>query len=181
MASENLDVGTTANDGTGDALRDAFIKIRKMFAELYGQTYSSDTQDLSGTALEIGQPLIAADAIDHDQLADRYTARVANITANGGGEEIDWSLGAIFKVTLTADDTLNFSNYKKGQVIDMITDGAFTITLGTSSGTPAINQVGSGTYDSTTTNLIQVTCTDDDATPEFFYSVGTYSPDTDPA
>jgi len=98
MASENLDVGTTANDGTGDALRDAFIKIRKMFAELYGQTYSSDTQDLSGTALEIGQPLIAADAIDHDQLADRYTARVANITANGGGEEIDWSLGAIFKV-----------------------------------------------------------------------------------
>jgi len=88
---------------------------------------------------------------------------------------------AIFKVTLTADDTLNFSNYKKGQVIDMITNGDFTITLGTTSGTPAINQVGSGTYDSTTTNLIQVTCTDDDATPEFFYSVGTYSPDTDPA
>jgi hypothetical protein len=171
MASENLDVGTTANDGTGDALRDAFIKIRKMFAELYGQTYSSDTQDLSGATIDI----------DHGQLADRYTARAADITADGGGEEIDWSSGAIFKVTLTADDTLNFSNYKKGQVIDMITNGDFTITLGTTSGTPVINQVGSGTYDSTTDNLIQVTCTDDDATPEFFYSVGTYSADTDPA
>ncbi len=250
MASQNLDVGTNANDGTGDELRAAFVKARKMFAEIYGQTYTSDTQDLSGTTLAIkasqlsttntsdsgtddyvlsydhasggftwvvagditgvvaGDGLtgdatsgdaslavgagtgitvnandiqVANNGVDHDQLANRYTARAADITADGGGEEINWSLGAIFKVTLTADDTLNFSNYKKGQVIDMITNGDFTITLGTTSGTPVINQVGSGTYDSTTTNLIQVTCTDDDATPEFFYSVGTYSPDTDPA
>jgi len=180
MASENLDVGTTANDGTGDALRDAFIKIRKMFAELYGQTYSSDTQDLSGTALEIGQPLIAADAIDHDQLANRYTARAASVTTSGA-TTLDWSSASIFPVTMGGSHTLNFSNYKKGQVVDIIVSGAYTITLGTSSGTPTINQVGSGTYDNTTTNLIQVTCTDDDATPEFFYSVGTYSADTDPA
>ena len=53
MASQNLDVGTTANDGSGDNLRAAFVKVRKMFAELYGQTYSSDTQDLSGTTLAI--------------------------------------------------------------------------------------------------------------------------------
>ena len=250
MASQNLDVGTTANDGTGDELRAAFVKVRKMFAEIYGQTYTGDTQDLSGTTLAIkasqlsttntsdsgtddyvlsydhasggftwvlagditgivagdgltgdatsGDASLAVGAgtgitvnaddiqisdngVDHDQLANRYTARAADITADGGGEEIDWSSGAIFKVTLTADDTLNFSNYKKGQVIDMITNGDFTITLGTASGTPVINQVGSGTYDSTTTNLIQVTCTDDDATPEFFYSVGTYSADTDPS
>ena len=180
MASENLDVGTTANDGTGDALRDAFIKIRKMFAELYGQTYSSDTQDLSGTALEIGQPLIAADAIDHDQLANRYTARAASVTTSGA-TTLDWSSASIFPVTMGGSHTLNFSNYKKGQVVDIIVSGAYTITLGTSSGTPTINQVGSGTYDNTTTNLIQVTCTDDDANPEFFYSVGTYSDDTDPA
>ena len=180
MASENLDVGTTANDGTGDALRDAFIKIRKMFAELYGQTYSSDTQDLSGTALEIGQPLIAADAIDHDQLANRYTARAASVTTSGA-TTLDWSSASIFPVTMGGSHTLNFSNYKKGQVVDIIVSGAYTITLGTSSGTPTINQVGSGTYDNTKTNLIQVTCTDDDANPEFFYSVGTYSADTDPA
>lgn len=170
MASENLDVGTTANDGTGDALRDAFIKIRKMFAELYGQTYSSDTQDLSGGTIDI----------DHDQLANRYTARAAAVTTSGA-TTLDWSSASIFPVTMGGSHTLNFSNYKKGQVIDMITNGDFTITLGTTSGTPVINQVGSGTYDSTTTNLIQVTCTDDDATPEFFYSVGTYSADTDPA
>ena len=53
MASQNLDVGTTANDGTGDELRAAFVKARKMFAEIYGQTYTSDTQDLSGATLAI--------------------------------------------------------------------------------------------------------------------------------
>jgi hypothetical protein len=53
MASQNLDVGTTANDGSGDNLRAAFVKARKMFAEIYGQTYTSDTQDLSGTSLAI--------------------------------------------------------------------------------------------------------------------------------
>jgi hypothetical protein len=67
MASENLDVGTTANDGTGDALRDAFIKIRKMFAELYGQTYSSDTQDLSGTAFAITAADVGLGTTDHAQ------------------------------------------------------------------------------------------------------------------
>lgn len=168
MAKQTVGIGSAANDGTGDPLRTAFDKVNDNFNEVYGNNFVTNA-------------MLNDNIIDHDELADRYTARVANITANGGGEEIDWSLGAIFKVTLTANDTLNFSNYKKGQVIDMITDGQFTITLGTTSGTPAINQVGSGTYDNTTTNLIQVTCTDDDATPEFFYSVGTYSADTDPA
>lgn len=53
MASQNINVGTTANDGTGESLRSAFIDIRKMFAEIYGQTYTSDTQDLSGATLAI--------------------------------------------------------------------------------------------------------------------------------
>jgi hypothetical protein len=255
---KNISIGTADNAEDGITLREAFRRIRKNFAEIYGDTDSENLTDteavtetnfethivekiqdtigdmvsgntetnitvtyddtngnldfvvaaditdvnagsgLTGTnegggaaTLNVGAGTgitvntddiqIADNGVDHDQLANRYTARAADITANGGGEEIDWSLGAIFKVTLTANDTLNFSNYKKGQVIDMITDGQFTITLGTLTGTPAINQVGSGTYDNTTTNLIQVTCTDDDATPEFFYSVGTYSADTDPA
>jgi len=251
MASQNLDVGTTANDGSGDNLRAAFVKVRKMFAEIYGQTYTADTQDLSGTSLSIkasqisttntansgtdnyvltyddssggftleekfdgditgivagdgltgdatsGDASLAVGAgtgitvnsndiqisnngVDHDQLANRYTARATAVTTSGA-TTLDWSSASIFPVTMGGSHTLNFSSYKKGQVVDIIVSGAYTITLGTSSGTPAINQVGSGTYDNTTTNLIQVTCTDDDATPEFFYSVGTYSADTDPA
>lgn len=53
MASQNINVGTNADDGTGESLRSAFIDIRKMFAEVYGQTYTSDTQDLGGATLAI--------------------------------------------------------------------------------------------------------------------------------
>lgn len=53
MASQNINVGTAANQGDGEPLRNAFIDIRKMFAEVYGQTYTSDTQDLSGATLAI--------------------------------------------------------------------------------------------------------------------------------
>ena len=53
MASQNINVGTAANDNNGEPLRNAFIDIRKMFAEVYGQTYTSDTQDLGGATLAI--------------------------------------------------------------------------------------------------------------------------------
>ena len=48
MASQNLNVGTSANSNDGDTLRAAFINLKKMFAEVYGQTYS-EQGDLSGT------------------------------------------------------------------------------------------------------------------------------------
>jgi len=53
MASLDLNVGSAANANDGATLRDAFINVRKMFADIYGITYSSDTQDISGTTLAI--------------------------------------------------------------------------------------------------------------------------------
>ena len=38
MARQNIGIGTSANDGTGDALRDAFEKTNQNFTELYGVT-----------------------------------------------------------------------------------------------------------------------------------------------
>lgn len=35
MAKQTINTGTTANDGTGDDLRDAFIKVNDNFTELY--------------------------------------------------------------------------------------------------------------------------------------------------
>lgn len=52
MASENLNVGTAANANDGDTLRAAFIKVKKMFADIYGQTYS-EQGDLSGTDYKV--------------------------------------------------------------------------------------------------------------------------------
>jgi hypothetical protein len=67
MASQNLNVGTTANANDGDTLRAAFIKVKKMFAEVYGQTYS-EQGDLSGDDFKIkGDKLqMTADAVAGD-------------------------------------------------------------------------------------------------------------------
>jgi hypothetical protein len=59
MASENLIVGTAANANDGDTLRAAFIKVKKMFAEVYGQTYS-EQGDLSGVTFEIKEDKLKA-------------------------------------------------------------------------------------------------------------------------
>lgn len=52
MASENIKVGTSANSNDGDVLRAAFIKVKKMFADVYGQTYD-EQGDLSGTDFKV--------------------------------------------------------------------------------------------------------------------------------
>jgi len=53
MASQNLNVGTGANANDGDTLRAAFIKVRKMFAEVYGQTYVDDTTEIPSADFKI--------------------------------------------------------------------------------------------------------------------------------
>ncbi len=59
MASQNLNVGTAANANDGDTLRAAFIKVKQMFAEVYGQTYS-EQGDLSGVTFEIKEDKLKA-------------------------------------------------------------------------------------------------------------------------
>ena len=43
MARQVINVGATANDGTGDGLRNAYIKCNENFAELYGNTVEPTT------------------------------------------------------------------------------------------------------------------------------------------
>lgn len=45
MTQQTINVGATANDGTGDPLRTAFTKINANFTELYSEPdYISKTQ-----------------------------------------------------------------------------------------------------------------------------------------
>ena len=45
MARQVINIGTTANDGTGDPLRTAFDKINDNFVELYGGDNDINTLD----------------------------------------------------------------------------------------------------------------------------------------
>ena len=50
MAQQTINVGTTANDGTGDKLRHAFIKINSNFDDLYALPGFSQTLQWDGTS-----------------------------------------------------------------------------------------------------------------------------------
>jgi len=59
MAQQVIDVGTSASDGTGDPLRDAFTKINENFTELYetvdneGLTYGNISANVSGITFNV--------------------------------------------------------------------------------------------------------------------------------
>jgi len=59
MAQEIINVGTTANDGTGDKVRNAFIKVNSNFTELY---------DDGGDNITVTDPTTSADATLNDAL-----------------------------------------------------------------------------------------------------------------
>ncbi|BCU96846.1 MAG: hypothetical protein CM15mV13_3050 [uncultured marine virus] len=51
MAKQNLNIGVSANDGTGDTLRDGAIKLNNVINELY--TFLGDNTNLQ---ISVGSP-----------------------------------------------------------------------------------------------------------------------------
>ena len=121
---------------------------------------------------------LADDAVDHDELAARYTAK-QEISTTIGAISIDWSSYSTFEFTasLTGGIELDFTGFKQGQVIDIYgLTGSQTITLDSDAATTEnFYKVGGVDYDGSSNNLIQIVCTDDSANAEFHYSVATYS------
>ena len=66
MTQQNINIGSNANDGTGDDLRAAMLKINNNFTELYGSTSEAndlieDTSPQLGGALDVnGYSIVSA-------------------------------------------------------------------------------------------------------------------------
>jgi hypothetical protein len=61
MAKQIINVGTTANDGTGDKVRDAFIKVNSNFDELY---------DEGGANITVNNPVTSTETTLDEALSD---------------------------------------------------------------------------------------------------------------
>jgi len=55
MAKQTINVGSTANDGTGDKLRDAFVKVNSNFTELYNDDAGDVNSVNAGTGISVNQ------------------------------------------------------------------------------------------------------------------------------
>jgi hypothetical protein len=161
MAKQTINIGTSANDGTGDPLRSAMDKTNDNFTELYnGAGGVADgavtTAKLAADAVDsdkiadgaIDSVHIADDQITYAKLADEFT-EIQALT----GTTIDWDEATVFTKTVTATESFSFSNAKTGMVIDLVLTGGAGVTLPTS-----VKEI-TGTYDGTVSNLIQIVST----------------------
>ena len=190
MAKQTINIGTTANDGTGDPIRTAFDKVNDNFTELYNDD-AGDVNSITATApIERDSATgavtisLADDGVTFAKLENRYTAKV-DITTYTGAVSIDWSAGTTFKMGsgLTGAIEFDFTNFKQGQVITFYNlTGSQTITFDSDAATSeTFNKVGGVDYDGSSTNMIQVECIDDSANAIFNYSVAAYTSDTTPS
>ena len=95
----------------------------------------------------------------------------ANISGSSSPQTVDWNSSQVFRITPNAPITLNFTDYKIGMVKIIVATGDGVAANVLSFPSEAI--LLGGEMDTTlgTKNFIQIVCTDDDGTPEFFYTI----------
>ena len=128
---------------------------------------------------------IADNAIDHDELANRF-ANV--ITHTGTGNlSIECDDASTFLMTgNVATATYTFNDMKQNQVVDLVISGtlssaAITFAGGTGLGTTTFNKIGSTDFSTSGTNHISLICVkESDGSSIVNYTVNTYTSDTTP-
>src|SRR6056300_1566431 len=123
MARQNINIGSSANDGTGDPLRTAFDKINDNFIELYGT--DDDSKTLAGNL----------DVNGHNIISSRSNEDIRIVPAGTGG--VIASAIRIAGTTISSDDSTQITIAENVQTTGTLNvSGAATIggaaTLNTS-------------------------------------------------
>ena len=130
MARETIGVGSAPDDGTGDTLRAAFIKVNNMTTDIYGQSGTGDS------------------------------LRGSSAVSPASTLSLDFDTAAVFTITSGISIELNFTNASIGDVKDIIiTDSGGTSGLTLNSGITVTTIAGSYDATAGAVNFIQVACT----------------------
>ena len=149
---------------------------------------SGDATVAAGGALTIANnavetAMINADAVTHDKLENRYTAKATSTST--GNQNLDASAATTFLLTGNVGTaTLTIQNMKLGQTIDIVLSGTLSsaaITLATNFSSTTIRRIGTTELDTSATNVITVICIDDtDNAAIVHYTINTFQTDTTP-
>jgi len=175
MAKQVINIGTTANDGTGDPLRSAFDKVNDNFTELYTDD-AGDVNSITATApivrdsatgavtisladLGVTTGKLANDSVTFGKLGVEYTASTALTSATA--ITVDTALSDVFTFTAGHSATLNFTNVGIGDLKSFVITGgggSYTLSFGTSNTASATYNKISGTFLDTASakNLVQI-------------------------
>jgi hypothetical protein len=153
MAKLNINIGSSANDKTGDPLRTAFSKVNANFTELYsGGLIPTQTGNggkfltTSGTVLSWSDPSLQSKAV-----------RNVGSVAAAGTVTLDYSTDSVVRATATGSTiTIAHSTITSGKVVELIlsnTSGAAcTVTVGVA-GTNTINNSTTYAIGNNTTHI----------------------------
>jgi hypothetical protein len=114
MAKQVINIGTTANDGTGDPLRTAFDKVNDNFTELY----TDDAGDVGS--------IIAGTGISVDQATGNVTVTNSDPNATHTGEVTGATALTIASDVVDADNLKVTGNGTSGQALLSDGDGTFS-------------------------------------------------------
>jgi hypothetical protein len=178
MAQQTINIGTVANDGTGDPLRSAFDKVNDNFTELYADDAGDVNSVSAGVGISVDQTTgavtvtndapnydhtgdvtgataltIADDVIDYANLGAEYKTNYTN-NSSTGTVNLDWGLYSEATLTLTGATDLTYTNFNLGDVKYIVCTGDFALTFQNTGANLAVKIAGD--YDGTVTNLIQM-------------------------
>ena len=94
-----------------------------------------------------------------------------NINGTTSPQTVDWNSSQIFRITPNTPITLSFTDFKIGMVKIIVATGDGVAANVLTFPTEAILLGGEMDTTSGTKNFIQIVCTDDNGTPEFFYTI----------
>ena len=126
MARQTINIGTNANDGTGDPLRTAFDKINDNFSELYGGDDDASSLLENDTAPKISANL----DVNNFQITTDVTN--GNVTINPNGTGNVSIAGVNIKGTTIFSDDSTFININEGLIVDGTTAVSGALSSATS-------------------------------------------------
>ena len=143
MARQVINVGATANDGTGDGLRTAYIKCNDNFNELYNTTLTPTTLPNGTSNVSVADSanvtISIAGSANVVNFAGSVTEFTGNITATG-------DISAANSLTVTQDVTIGDQIIVNGSFgSNILPDGNLSRTLGNT--TLRFLSVNTGTID----------------------------------
>lgn len=195
MAKQTINIGSVANDGTGDPLRTAFDKINDNFDELYSDDLGDVGSIIAGTGISVDQATgnvtvtnsepnathtgdvtgstaltIANDVVSYEKIDNEFTT--SDTLTAAATVDVDFDAAQVFTLTPTSSTTLNITNPKVGITKAIIVTGAgssYTLSFNVGGASGTFNKIA-GDYDDTssTKNFIQILCV---SSTEFWYSI----------
>jgi hypothetical protein len=171
MARQNINIGSNANDGTGDDLRTAMQKINTNFTELYAETSVDSGITISGNTISsnrsdddivfepsgVGAVRFPAVTINDNSITGTRSNEDLTIAASGTGNLILGSL-RVNGTTISSDDS---SKITISENVDIT--GTLQVNEINSADSTAI-QINDGVNISGTTNTATLFVNDDNIT-----------------